>query len=58
VLLYKGQKSQALKAIKNALHLAEQGDPLRPVHNVIALTYANFAETMRNELSVLHKNIK
>jgi chemotaxis protein methyltransferase CheR len=55
VLLYKGQYAQALKAIKNALHLAEQGDAQRPVHNVIALTYGSFAETIRNELSVLSK---
>lgn len=53
VLLYKGQQKQAMKAIKNALHLAEQGDKQRPVHNVITLTYASFAESIKNELSVL-----
>lgn len=53
VLLYKGQQKQAIKAIKNALHLAEQGDKQRPVHNVITLTYAGFAEAIKNELSVL-----
>lgn len=53
VLLYKGQQKQAIKAIKNALHLAEQGDTQRPVHNVITLTYAGFAEAIKNELSVL-----
>ena len=53
VLLYKGQQKQAVKAIKNALHLAEQGDKHRPVHNVITLTYAVFAQSIKNELSVL-----
>lgn len=58
VLLYKGQHKQAVKAIKNALQLAEQGDGRRPVHNVIALTYSSFAETIKNELSVLHKEFQ
>jgi chemotaxis protein methyltransferase CheR len=55
VLLYKGQQKQAIKAIQNALNLAEQGDGQRPVHNVITLTYASFAELIKNELSVLDK---
>lgn len=55
VLLYKGKHKQAVKAIKNALQLAERGDGRRPVHNVIALTYSSFAETIKNELSVLDK---
>jgi tetratricopeptide (TPR) repeat protein len=55
VLLHKGQQKQGIKAIKNALQLAEEGDGQRPVHNVIALTYASFAESIKNELSVLDK---
>lgn len=58
VLLYKGQQKQAIKAIKNALRLAEDGEACRPVHNVIALTYSSFAETIKNELSVLDKDLK
>jgi chemotaxis protein methyltransferase CheR len=58
VLLYKGQQKQAIKAISNALYLAEQNDGRRPVHNVITLTYASFAEAIKNELSVLNKGVK
>lgn len=54
VLLYKGQKKQGVKAIKNALKLAEEGDKNQPVHNVITLTYASFSEIIKNELTVLN----
>lgn len=53
VLLYKGQKKQAIKAINNALKLIEQGDKNQPVHNVITLTYGNFSQIIKNELAIL-----
>ncbi len=52
IMLYKGNTEQAMKYIRNALKLAEQGNPVRPVHNVFSLTYAGFAEMLKNELSV------
>lgn len=50
IMLYKGDSRQAMKYIKNALKLAQQGNPNRPVHNVFSLTYAGFAEMLKNEL--------
>ncbi len=52
IMLYKGDNQQAMKYIKNALKLAQQGNPSRPVHNVFSLTYAGFAEMLKNELLV------
>jgi len=56
LLLKKGQKSMAIKSIQNALDLAAEEAPDRPIHNVIPLTYSHFSDVMRNELEVLKKS--
>lgn len=57
VLLYKGRKKDAIKSIQNALTIAAQEKPERPIHNVISLTYSSFSEVMRNELELIEKGI-
>ena len=53
LLLQRGQKKPAIKSIQNALALAAQEDPDRPIHNVIPLTYSRFSDVMRNELELI-----
>jgi len=57
VLLYKGQKKEAIKSIQNALTIAAQETPDRPIHNVISLTYSSFSAVMKNELELIKKGV-
>jgi chemotaxis protein methyltransferase CheR len=45
-----GRRDAGLKSLRNALTLAEQGDPLRGIHNAPGMNYGRFAEVLRNEI--------
>lgn len=52
LLLRLGRRAAGLKSLRNALALAEQGDPQRPIHNAPGMNHGRFAEILRHEIGI------
>ena len=52
LLLRAGRADAGLKSLRNALRLAERGDPAREVHNAQGMSYGRLAEVLRNEIAM------
>ncbi len=52
LLIRSGQLKAGMKALENALHEVEQGDPDRIIHDTSGVTYAKFAQILQNEISM------
>jgi len=47
-----GQNKKGIRNLRNALAITEKGDPDRKIHNAQDMTYARFAEILRNEIDM------
>ncbi|MDP2169364.1 MAG: CheR family methyltransferase [Rhodocyclaceae bacterium] len=52
LLLRLGRRAAGLKSLRNALQLAEQSDPQRPIHNAPGMNHGRFAEILRHEIGI------
>lgn len=52
LLLRLGRRAAGLKSLRNALVLAEQADPQRPIHNAPGMNHGRFAEILRHEIGI------
>lgn len=52
LLLRAGRSEAGLKSLRNALRLAERGDPERQVHNAQGMNYRRLAEVLRGEIAM------
>lgn len=52
LLLRLGRRAAGLKSLRNALALAEQAAPQRPIHNAPGMNHGRFAEILRHEIGI------
>lgn len=53
-----GRHVQGMKSLKNALQLAEQGDPQHNLHGAPDTSFQRMAEMLRNEITLHEKTLK
>ena len=52
-----GAQAQGIKSLKNALQLAERGNPLDSLHGAPNTNFQRMAEVLRNEITLHEKTL-
>lgn len=50
--IYAGRLESGIKSLENALKLAQEGNPQRPLHNASGMTYQRFAQVLQGEIEI------